>query len=133
MALAGHNVVISSASGATGTFTAMDGIKTFTIDDGTNLLDITDFADSNIHKRLGALRDFSLKLGGDFEVADVGYTNVRTAFDSALSMGIKILPGGTSGFSYTVLVESISINGSVDGKVEVNLTFQANGVVPLAV
>jgi predicted secreted protein len=134
MALPGHNVVISSASGTTATFTAMDGIKSFTIDDGVNLLDITDFASSNVHARLAALRDFSIKLSGEFEVGDVGYTNVRTAFDNGLYCGIKILWGGTAGFSWPVKCESISITGAVDGKLEVSLSLQSSeGVAPLAV
>lgn len=133
MAFAGHNSVVSAATGSAATYTAIDGIKQFSISDGRTLLDITDFSDIDIVARLYGLRDFSVSVSGDYEPTGTGWANLQHQYLSGSPLFVKVLPTSTTGFHYELLVESFSISASVDGSAEVSAVLQANGKTPTLV
>ena len=135
MALAGHDIVITGATGASVAGTSLDGIKSVTVSDSRDLLDTTDFADGNVRARIAALRDYSLSLSGDFEPADGGYLRLRAAYDAGQVFWVRVHMGGAAGasvgFMYPILMESLEITGAVEGKLEVSISGQAsNGTTP---
>lgn len=127
MAIAGHNVVVSIATFATGTYVVMDGIKSFDLSDGTDLLDTTDFASTRLRQRIVGLRDFSGSIDGDLELADPGYLRVKACYAAATPIHLRVLVDGTNGMQLPLAVESIDRSGSVDGLVEVSISFSNEG------
>jgi len=132
MAFAGHNTVLTAATGSGASYESFNGAKSFTINDGRDLLDITDFADVDIRARLYGLRDFSVSVSGDYEPATSGtaWSNIQHQYLNGSPIFVKVLPTSTTGFMYELLVESFSISASVDGTAEVSVTMQANGKTP---
>lgn len=129
MALPGYNVVVSIASAATGggTYQVMDGNINFSLSDGDTMLDITDFADSRTRRRIAGLRDLSASLDGDLELTDTAYTIIKAKKAAGSPIGLKVLPDGTNGMCFSMLVESIERAASVDGKVTVKISLQHEG------
>lgn len=129
MAIAGYNALVTASTGAAVAFTTVQGIKSFTIGDSRDLLDITDFADSNIHARLAALRDIKIDLSGDYEGADAGWGKIQACYNAGTDVCMNVFNSAvatTAGFSYVLQVANINITGSVDGKVEVSCSLMTN-------
>lgn len=127
MALPGYNVVVSVATGASATYSTLDGNISFSISDGDEMLDITDFADSRTRRRIAGLRDLSMSLDGDLELADTGYAKIKAAKAAGDDIIVRVLADGTNGLALAMLVESIERSASVDGKVEVSISLQHEG------
>ena len=129
MALAGYNAVIAVATGASTTYSTIDGISSVSLSDGREMLDITDLADSNIRRRISGLRDLSFSLSGDVELADTGYLNLKACYSAGTVAYVRFLADGTNGIMVPCLVESRSIDASVDGKVEISVELQSEGSI----
>jgi predicted secreted protein len=129
VALPGYNFVVSVATGASGAATKaiMDGIQSCTISDGDELLDITDFADSRLRRRIIGLRDISVSLEGDLEATSTAFQRIRAARNAGLPFTIQMLADGTNGIEMSVLTESIERSASVEGKVSVSFSLQHEG------
>ena len=130
MALAGYGVEVSVATGASQTYTAFDGISQFTVSDGNDLLEITDFTDSRLRRRMVGMRDLSISLSGDVEIASVAYTNARAAYEAGNPLIVRVIittSGATSGAAYSMLLSSFERSASVDGKVELSLSLEHEG------
>ncbi len=128
MTLPGYNCAVSFATAATGvTYSEMDGVISFTLSDGTDMLDTTCFKDTRLRQRIAGLRDLSASLEGDLESADTGFAKAKATYRAGVAGYVKILPDGTNGIVVPVLVESIETNASVDGKVEVSISLQLEG------
>lgn len=135
MALAGHDIVVTAATGASVTAIALDGIKSITVSDSRDLLDVTDFADGNVRARIAALRDYSVSMSGDFEPADTGYLLVKACYENGNTLWVRKHMGGAAGasvgFMYPVLIESLEVTGAVEGKLELSVSTQAStGTTP---
>lgn len=136
MALAAHQALVSAATGVSANYTALDGIKQFSVNDSRDMLDITDFKDAIVRARIAGLRDFSVNMSGEFEPTDVGYLNLRSGYETGVPVSIVILhnTSSTAGFGFPVLVESMEISGGVEGTVEVSISAQASsGTAPFTV
>lgn len=137
MALAGYGVEVSVATGASATYTAFDGISQFTVSDGSDLLEITDFTDSRLRRRMAGMRDISISLSGDVEAGSVAYTSARAAYEAGNPLIVRILiqsTGATAGAAYSMLLSSFERSASVDGKVELSLSLEHEGAFdPIAV
>lgn len=130
MAGAGFSAIVSVATAATSaTYSVTDGIKQFSIGDSNDLLDITDFADSRLRRRIAGLRDVQIDLDGDLEITSAAYLKLRAAYEAGTAVGIQILYDGTNGVSYSMIVESLERSGAVDGLVEVSVSLQHEGSV----
>ena len=128
-AIAGYNAAVTCATGSAGTFSAIQGIKSVKIGDSRDALDVTDFADGNIHARIMGLRDLKLDLSGDYEAADTGFLKLQAAYNAGDDLCVNVFTSAvatTSGFSYVMKVASLDINGSVDGKLEVSASLMTN-------
>lgn len=137
MALAAHPVVVyakSTSSTAVGA-DEVDGINSVTYSPSLDLLDVTDFKDTTGTKlKLGGLKDGSVSLSGDLEMADAPQTLIRTAASdgSSVWMTMHFNPSGSAGskgFNVECKVESFEISASVDGKVEFSASLQFTGAV----
>lgn len=128
MALAGHGLSLSVSTDGTN-FDSINGIKNISLSDGADMIEITDFADSNLKRRIRALRDYSASMDGELEVASNGYKKVRQTFEQGNVLYVKILFDGTNGLTLTMLVESIERSASVDGAVQVSISLQHEGSV----
>lgn len=129
MAIAGYNSLVTCATGAAATFSNLDGIKSFSIGDSRDLLDITDFANGNVRARLAALRDVSVEISGDYEAGDTGWAKLRACYDAGSDVALALYTSAvatTAGFGYLLQVGSIDINSSADGKAEVSVSLMIN-------
>ena len=139
MAKAGYNLLVTCATGVgttSATFTAINGIKSFTLSDSRTLLDITDFADGDIMARLQGLRDISVSLSGDLEAADVGFLNLQAAYTAGNDVGLAVYTSAnatTAGFIYRMAIESLEYSGSADGKAEISASLMINASAGSAV
>lgn len=127
MPLAGYNVVVSVATGASATYTAFDGISDLSVSDSSDLLEITDFTDSRLRRRIAGMRDISISLSGDVETASVAYTNARAVYEAGNPLIVRILPDGTNGLAFSMLISSFERSATVDGKVELSLSLEHEG------
>jgi len=130
MALPGYSSLVSVSTSFAGTYSVMDGIKSFQIGDSRDLLDITAFNDQTARARLAALRDVKVTLSGDFEPSDTAYLKTLAAYQAGDTMVLEVLTSAvatTSGFRYLMKTESLDISGAVDGKVELSLSLMLDG------
>jgi predicted secreted protein len=130
MTVAGHNSLLTCATGASATYVSINGIKSYKIGDSRDQLDITDFADGNVHARLAALRDVKLDISGDYEPTDsTGWGKLQAAYNAGDDIAVQVFTSAvatTSGFCYLMKVGSIDINASADGKAEVSVSLMIN-------
>lgn len=129
MAVAGFNAVISVATGASATYSIINGITQFSIGEPRDMLDITDFADSNLKRKIAGLKDVTISMSGDLEIADTAYLNLRACFDAGTAAIVRVLPDGTNGKAYAMLVSNIERSASVDGKIEVSISAEHEGTI----
>lgn len=135
MALAGYNVGVSIATGASATYTALDGDIQVSIGDSIELLDVTDFADSNLRRRIAGLRDIQIQLDGDLEDTGLGYTKLRASYTAGAAVFVQVILNNSitaasqCGACFAMLVESLERSASVDGKVELSASLQHEGSV----
>jgi predicted secreted protein len=135
MAVAGHKLLVTCATGASATYSSMDGIKEFTLSDQDDLLDTTDFIEANadrVRSRIAGLRDASLSLSGDLEITDAGFQKARASKRAGDAAAFQVwFNTGTSsvGFAIVTKIESIEYSGGVEGKLEVSLSCMADGVI----
>lgn len=127
MPIAGYNVVVSVATGASATYTAFDGVSDLSVSDSSDLLEITDFTDSRLRRRIAGMRDISISLSGDVETASVAYTNARAVYEAGNPLIVRILPDGTNGLAFSMLISSFERSATVDGKVELSLSLEHEG------
>lgn len=123
MAIAAYNSLVTCATGASATYTIINGIKSFKIGDSRDQLDITDFNDGNVRARLAALRDVKVDLSGDYEPSDGGWAKLLACYTAGTAGVFQILTNATapsSGFAYIMQIGGFDLNGAVDGKVEVS-------------
>ena len=132
MAIAGFDSTVSIATGASATYAELDGAISIDLSDGRDTLDITDFKDSNLRRRILGLRDLSASIDGDLELADTAYAHLKACYLSGLPVILRqvvTVSGASHGLALSMLVESIDRSASVDGKVEVSISLQHEGSV----
>lgn len=135
MALAGHPVAVywKATSGAYAGF-EIDGIKSVTYSPTLELLDVTDFKDTTgAMLKLGGLRDGSIKISGNLEMADAPQALLRTnAGDGVSGFATCIFnPGGAvgvKGFQVECKVASFEITSEVDGTVDFSADIQFTAI-----
>lgn len=135
MALPGYNVMISVSTGASATYSEFDGIMNFSIGDSNEMLDITDFADSRLRRRIAGLRDIQVSVDGDLEPAAAAYLKLRAAYVAGEATILQVLidsnlsAASRSGAAYSMLVENLERSAGVEGKVAVSVSLQHEGAV----
>lgn len=132
MAIAGFDLTVSIATGASAVYSELDGAISVDLSDGRDPLDITDFKDSNLRRRIMGLRDLTASIDGDLEVADTAYAHIKHCYANGLPVILRqtvVISGATHGLAASMLVESIERSASVDGKVEVSISLQHEGAI----
>ena len=132
MAIAGFDVTTSFATGASATYSDMDGAVSIDLSDGRDPLDITDFKDSNLRRRIMGLRDLNASVDGDLEIADTAYAHIKHCYANGLPVILRqtvVVSAATHGIACSMMVESIDRSAAVDGKVEVSISLLHEGVL----
>jgi len=127
MPIAAHLGVVSVATGASTTHLTFDGCNSFTISDGTDLLDTTDFASGRIRQRIAALRDLSGSFDLDLEITDPAFLACRTSYRLGIPVHFRVLGDGTNGMQIPALIESMERSGSVEDKVTLSISWSTDG------
>jgi predicted secreted protein len=130
LAIAGFDMTVSLATGASATYAEMDGAISISLSDGRDALDVTDFRDSNLRRRIMGLRDLSASIDGDLEIGDTALAHLRHCYTNGLPIILRqtvVISGATHGLAASMLVESLERSASVDGKVEVSVSLQHEG------
>lgn len=136
MALPGYDALLTCSTGVSETYASLNGFKQFSVGDSRELLDITDFADGNVHARLAALRDVSLEISGDLEPTDTGYLRLKAAYEAGSDIIVQVYSRATvatAGFAYRLLVGNLDVEGSVEGKLEVSASLMINASAGTAI
>jgi predicted secreted protein len=134
MAIAGHLATVSISTVASSGFVEWDGIKSFSIGDSSEMLDITDFADERLRRRIVGLRDLTASLDGDVEAGNTAYTLARTLYSSGSPLWLRVLHDGTNGIVAQFVLGSFERSASVDGLVELSVSMEHSGdVAPISV
>jgi hypothetical protein len=103
----------------------MDGINACKLGHKAVWLDTTDFKSaSTAGDQLGAITramgttSFTVEVSGDFEPEATGQGTLRAAKRGGTAAYIKILPDGSTGFTYQGYMQTQSFNGEAKGKCE---------------
>jgi predicted secreted protein len=129
MATAAHNleIYLKTTAGAGGSLIA--GMNTVSFSLNGEVLDTTAFDGGAFRTKIHGLRDFSVSVSGDWDASDAAYTLIKANFldSSTALLHVRVLfdpsaAGLSQGYECQVLCESLEINGSVDGKVEVSFS-----------
>jgi predicted secreted protein len=129
VALPGYNALISCATGASETYTPLDGISQFSVSDQTDQIDITDFTDSNLRRRLSTMRDITISMSGQLESTSSAWQRVKACYDAQSVVYIRIQTTATRGYTYAMLAESFEISATVDGSVDLSVNLNHEGTV----
>lgn len=139
MPIAGHKLELyffaandADATPSSGNYIEIDGINDVSMSNDRTVLDKTDFKDTSGAKlKFNGMRDGSISCSGDLEPADLGFLEVVDAADSAADdrvVWVQILWDGTTGHHVKCVVENLTRNAGVDGKVEVSFELPYNGL-----
>ena len=138
MATAAFNKTIQLSVDGGSTFHEIKGLNDASISFGGDILDSTAFDNivNGTRSKFYGLRDASVSLSGDFLAGTTDYQiqfihkwlrNVTgETYDE--NFQIKYFPEGDSvsvSFTMKVVIESIEISGSVDGKEEISISLQS--------
>lgn len=130
MALAGKNIVVSVSTAVSGTYTTVVQLKSASMEHEGTSIDISDFSTSVRQRVLGLIGN-TYSLTGFYSSTDTnGQTAIRTAWSNgSTGLWVKILWDGSTGFKQQVIANGMSINGDVDGPVEVSYSLEGTGAV----
>jgi predicted secreted protein len=129
-AIAAHTIklYLKSSSTAPSGSDEIANIKDCSFKSSKTMLDITDFKDTTAaHIRMAGLEDGAFSISGDYNRADSPQLLIQTAFEAGATYYLTILPDGTNGYSYPVLVSDYEVKAQVDGTVEVSANLVMSG------
>ena len=114
--------------------TEVKGMNDASISFGGDILDSTAFDNivNGTRSKFYGLRDASVSLSGDFLPSDTTHQDImKTWFGTDTDTAtIKYYPTGSGTFfTFDVIIESVEINGGVDGKEEISISLQSTGSI----
>ncbi len=105
----------------------------WTFDVDVNMLDVTTFSTATLQWRdmIPGLSGFTADASGNFDVASTGLADLRTATltPSTGTANFWMDKVGGEQLSGSVYVTTMSHSAAIDGKVEVDFSFQGTGAV----
>jgi hypothetical protein len=131
MPLPGCDITIdfSTDDGAVDTYVEADGIKNASFSESPDMLDSTDFKQSDRAKhRFQGLSDGSISLDGDLEPADAGQAKLLAARRNGTQLWCRIRWDGTNGDKVVCRVTGREVSGGVEGSVEVSYSLEWDGI-----
>lgn len=93
------------------------------------MIETTDFADSNLKRRLSTMRDVSISMSGQLESTCSGWQKIKASYDAQAVAYIRIQTSATNGYTYAMLAENFEISAQVDGAVDLSVSLQHEGTV----
>jgi len=120
---------MATASGVTGTVTLVGGyvtnVKAWTMDHNADMLDTTDFTSTGPRTFLGGLTQWSGSYTCNYDATVIAVAPGA----AAAALVLTALTGQT--FSGNAILESYSINASVEGTPEFTANFQGTGALAI--
>lgn len=111
-------------------YTTMTGTKTAEIQISSDIYDITDLNSNNWKIKLVGLSDYTLKLGGNFDLSDAQQALLQADILTTPGTAVqwKIYPAGTGGSHYysgSGFIKQMDVK--IDVKAEEQVTFDIEG------
>lgn len=137
MALAGKSLVIKVSSALTPStsqtgYTTVAKLNSATMEHEGTSIDVSDFS-TTVRKRLLGLTGNTYTLSGFYTSTDTnGQSLIRSSWASDTTLAVTALWDGSTGFKQEVKVTGMSINGEVDGAVEVTYNLEGTGAVSVS-
>lgn len=131
LAIAGKKLLVKVSTASGGTYTTVGQLNNASINIAGNNFDVTAFGSSWI-TRLQGLKNASYSLSGFFMTTDTnGQTAVRTALVNDSALYAQFLVDGTTGngFQQEVKVSAYDVSASVDGAVELSISFEGTDAI----
>lgn len=118
------------------TFTTVGGLKTAELSVSNDIYDITAMGGSAWKAKLAGLADYTIKIGGNFDLSDAQQTALQAAVltNPGATITWKIFPTGTGGAAYsgTALVKTEGIKFAVSSEEQVTFDLEGNGALTYA-
>jgi predicted secreted protein len=117
------------------TLTTMTGLKTAEISIGVDIYDITDLNSNNWKIKLAGLADYTMKLGGNFDLSDAQQAMLQA--DAITTPGATlqwaIWPQGTGGsnkaYRGTCIIKTQDVKFDVKAEEQVSWDLEGNGAI----
>lgn len=116
------------------TYVTVTGIKTAELQIQEDIYDITDLNSNNWKIKLPGLADYTLKLGGNFDLSDAQQAVLQADIITTpgTAIGWKVYPAGTGGSHYYSGSGFLKTEGvKFDVKAEETVTFDIEGSGPI--
>lgn len=116
------------------TYQTVTGLKTADLQIGTDIYDVTDLNNNTWKLKLGGLSDYTLKLGGNFDLSDAQQAVLQADIitNPGTSVSWKLYPAGTGGthfFSGTALVKGEGVKFAVNAEEQVTFDLEGTGSI----
>jgi predicted secreted protein len=117
------------------TYTTVGGLKTADLQIGTDLYDITTLAGDGWKTKLPGLADYTLKLGGNFDLSDAQQAMLQAAVITVPGLAVdwKIYPAGTGAgapfYAGTCFIKTEGIKFDVKNEEQVSFDLEGNGAI----
>lgn len=131
MALAGKSskARVSTVAGGAGAYNDVTGMKSISMNQSGENLDVTTMTASYI-ARIQGLKDATYSLSGNWEPTDTnGQVAIRNAWLNDSELWVQILPDGSTGFKQQVRVSAFTIEIAVDGVASVSIELEGTGAI----
>lgn len=109
-----------------GTFAAVTATNA-TLNFGAETLDDTDFTNTGYRSRVLGLKDYSINMTVNYDVANTEVVLLRTSILTGVGIDFQYLPNGTAGFAGTGFIETLTHSGDVAGLETMDVTIQSDG------
>ena len=132
--IAGMYAVIQIQMGGT-TYTAMTGMKTADLQISTDIYDITDLNNNLWKIKLAGLSDYTIKLGGNFDLSDAQQAQLQADVITTPGQTVlwKVYPAGTGtgkkAYAGTALIKTQGVKFDVKAEEQVSWDMEGSGQI----
>ena len=112
------------------TYQTVTGLKTADLQIGTDIHDVTDLNNNLWKLKIGGLSDYSLKLGGNFDLSDAQQALLQASIitNPGTIVGWRIYPAGTGHYySGTALIKTQGVKFNVSSEEQVSFDLEGTG------
>lgn len=119
------------------TYVTVTGLKTAEIQIGTDIYDITDLNSNQWKIKLAGLSDYTMKLGGNFDLSDAQQAVLQAAVITNPGTAIqwKVYPAGTGGthfYSGSGIIKQQDVKMDVKAEEQVSWDIEGSGAIAYA-
>lgn len=112
-----------------GTSTAAE-IKSWSIDGGADMLDVTNFGSGGWKENIAGLREWSASVEGNWDMTDTnGQKALQDAWLNGSSVAVKFYVDGTKNYSGSAYISGLSPEVAVDDAATVSIDLQGTGAL----